>query len=212
MNPEDFERLFVINVYSTIANHFDKTRHHTWPKIEDFVLSLNKNSTIYDIGCGNGRNMNIRNDCTFIGCDNNNELLSQAKNKSLTCVFGDNLNLPFNDSSADAVLSIAVIHHFSTEERRIKALSELFRILKPNGRILIYVWAHEQNKFKDFEKNAMVSWNNQLDGKILQRYYYLFSINEIDNLVTKNFKNIKIIESGIQCFNYYLICEKNDPP
>ena len=87
-----------LDVQNVIANHFDKTRHHTWPKIEDFVLSLNKNSTIYDIGCGNGRNMNIRNDCTFIGCDNNNELLSQAKNKSLTCVFGDNLNLPFNDS------------------------------------------------------------------------------------------------------------------
>ena len=208
MNPQHFETCFVTNVYSTIANHFDKTRYHTWPKIKDFIYSLDKNSTIYDIGCGNGRNMNIRNDCTFIGCDNNNKLLSQAKNKSLTCVFGDNLNLPFNDYSADAVLSIAVIHHFSTEERRIKALSELFRILKPNGRILIYVWAYEQEKFKNFEKDAMVSWNNQLDGKILQRYYYLFSINEIDNLVTKNFKNIKIIESGIQCFNYYLICEK----
>lgn len=208
MNPEKFETLFVTNVYSTIANHFDKTRYHTWPKIKDFIYSLNKNSTIYDIGCGNGRNMNIRDDCSFIGCDNNNELLSQTKNKNINCIYGDNLNLPFDNCCADAVLSIAVIHHFSTEQRRLKALSELFRILKVNGRILIYVWAHEQNKFKNFEKNAMVSWNNQSDGKILQRYYYLFSINEIDHLVTNNFKNIKIIESGIQCFNYYLICQK----
>ncbi len=39
MNPEKFEKVFVTNVYSTIANHFDKTRYHTWPKIKDFVYS-----------------------------------------------------------------------------------------------------------------------------------------------------------------------------
>ena len=143
MNPERFEEIYVKNVYSEIADHFDKTRYHTWPKIKDFVMSLKKNTLIYDIGCGNGRNMKIRNDCIFIGCDNNEELLIQAKNKDLNCFYGDNLALPFTDDCAEAVLSIAVIHHFSTYERRLTALSELFRILKKGGLILIYVWAYE---------------------------------------------------------------------
>ena len=208
MNPEDFEQMFVTNVYSSIALHFDKTRYHTWPKIRDFINSWKENTTIYDIGCGNGRNLNLRDDCLFIGCDNNWELLKQAKNKKLTCVYGNNLNLPFEDNCADAVMSIAVIHHFSTEERRIQALSELFRILKPFGRILIYVWAHEQPKFEQNKKNAMIPWNNQTNGKILTRFYYLFSLNELDTLVTNNFKNINILESGIQCFNHYIISEK----
>ena len=208
MDPDKFEETFVKNIYSNIAEHFDKTRYHTWPKIQDFINSLNTNSKIYDIGCGNGRNMNLRDDCDFIGCDNNQELLSQAKNKKLECFYGDNLALPFEDECADAVISIAVIHHFSTKERRIKALSEIFRILKKGGYILIYVWAYEQDKFKNYEKNAMVEWNNQKNNEILKRYYYLFSRYELDDLVKSNFDNIEILESGEQCFNYYLICKK----
>tara|TARA_B100000085_G_scaffold259535_1_gene262410 strand:- start:16527 stop:17156 length:630 start_codon:yes stop_codon:yes gene_type:complete len=208
MDPDKFEETFVKNIYSNIAEHFDKTRYHTWPKIKEFINSLNTNSKIYDIGCGNGRNMNLRDDCDFIGCDNNQELLSQAKNKKLECFYGDNLDLPFEDECADAVISIAVIHHFSTKERRIKALSEIFRILKKGGYILIYVWAYEQDKFKNYEKNAMVEWNNQKNNETLKRYYYLFSRYELDDLVKSNFDNIKIQESGEQCFNYYLICKK----
>ena len=208
MDPDKFEETFVKNIYSNIAEHFDKTRYHTWPKIQDFINSLNTNSKIYDIGCGNGRNMNLRDDCDFIGCDNNQELLSQAKNKKLECFYGDNLALPFEDECADAVISIAVIHHFSTKERRIKALSEIFRILKKGGYILIYVWAYEQDKFKNYEKNAMVEWNNQKNNETLKRYYYLFSRYELDDLVKSNFDNIEILESGEQCFNYYLICKK----
>tara|TARA_A100001011_G_scaffold221748_1_gene229691 strand:+ start:672 stop:1301 length:630 start_codon:yes stop_codon:yes gene_type:complete len=208
MDPDKFEETFVKNIYSNIAEHFDKTRYHTWPKIKDFINSLNTNSKIYDIGCGNGRNMNLRDDCDFIGCDNNQELLSQAKNKKLECFYGDNLDLPFEDECADAVISIAVIHHFSTKERRVKALSEIFRILKKGGYILIYVWAYEQDKFKNYEKNAMVEWNNQKNNEILKRYYYLFSRYELDDLVRSNFDNIKILETGEQCFNYYLICKK----
>tara|TARA_A100001015_G_scaffold261545_1_gene307126 strand:- start:21 stop:650 length:630 start_codon:yes stop_codon:yes gene_type:complete len=208
MDPDKFEETFVKNIYSNIAEHFDKTRYHTWPKIQHFINSLNTNSKIYDIGCGNGRNMNLRDDCDFIGCDNNQELLSQAKNKKLECFYGDNLDLPFEDECADAVISIAVIHHFSTKERRIKALSEIFRILKKGGYILIYVWAYEQDKFKNYEKNAMVEWNNQKNNEILKRYYYLFSRYELDDLVKSNFDNIEILETGEQCFNYYLICKK----
>ena len=52
----------------------------------------------------------------------------------------------------DAVLSIGVIHHFSTHKRRTKAIQELARILKPGGRIMIYVWAMEQRLRKVYLK------------------------------------------------------------
>ncbi len=208
MDAVDFEKKYVNDVYSEIANHFNKTRYHTWPKIRDFVNSLDTNSIIYDVGCGNGRNMNIRDDCTFIGCDNNHNLLHEAKKNNHECYYGDNLNIPFLDNVADAVLSIAVIHHFSNTDRRISALGELFRILKTNGLALIYVWAHEQPKFQSYPKHAMVNWNDQNSGKIYQRFYYLFTCQELDELISNNFHNIKIIESGIQKDNYYVVCKK----
>ena len=48
-------------------------------------------------------------------------------------MFCDNLSLPFRDSSIDAVLSIAVIHHIATAERRVHALRELSRLLRVSG-------------------------------------------------------------------------------
>ena len=54
--------------------------------------------------------------------------------------------IDFRSSSFDACISIAVIHHLSTTERRANAIKELVRIVKPHGYILIYVWALEQDK------------------------------------------------------------------
>ena len=61
---------------------------------------------------------------------------------------GDNLILPFRDEMFDAALSIAVIHHFATTERRVRALRELARAIKIGGRIMITVWAMEQRHRK----------------------------------------------------------------
>lgn len=56
----------------------------------------------------------------------------------------DTLKVPIRNYSCDAVLSIAVLHHLSTLELRLKALLEIKRILRINGRALVYVWCREQ--------------------------------------------------------------------
>lgn len=208
INENEFEKKYVYEPYKKIAQHFKLTRIHSWPKIEEFIQNLDSGTTIYDIGCGNGRNLNLRDDCHFIGCDNCVELLNEALKKNPNCVYGDNLNLPFESNCAQVVISIAVIHHFSSYERRLQALQELFRILKPGGTILIYVWSYEQDKFKDMSQNALVNWNEQKSGIIYKRYYYLFKKNELDSLISDNFSNVIIKESGEQCHNYYIIAEK----
>ena len=60
----------------------------------------------------------------------------------------DNLSLPFRDESLDAVLSVAVIHHVATAERRVRALRELARVVRVGGRVMISVWAMEQRHRK----------------------------------------------------------------
>ena len=49
----------------------------------------------------------------------------------------DNMALPYKDDCFDAVVSIAVIHHIATTERRVRALRELARVLRVGGRIII---------------------------------------------------------------------------
>ena len=116
--------------------------------------------------------------------------------------------MPYQDNQADAILSIAVIHHFSTYAKRLQALSELYRILKTNGKAIIYVWCHEPKKFDGYSKNAMVPWHNQNDNQIVQIYYYLFSKGELESIIINNFKEINILSSDMQCYNYYVIVNK----
>lgn len=51
-------------------------------------------------------------------------------------IIGDIHNLPFADSSKEAILCLAVLEHV---ENPIKAMEELHRVLKPGGKLLIYV-------------------------------------------------------------------------
>ena len=67
-----------------------------------------------------------------------------AREKEHEVMLCDNLALPFRDSSIDAVLSIAVIHHIATAERRVHALREMARVLRVGGKVMISVWAMEQ--------------------------------------------------------------------
>ena len=73
------------------------------------------------------------------------EIAAQRGHNVVNC---DNQNLPFRDNCFDAVISVGVIHHFASAKRRIKALEELYRILQPGGKMLVYVWALEQDERK----------------------------------------------------------------
>ena len=99
-------------------------------------------------GCGSGRYLHINKNLYKLGsdfCPELVEIASQAGHNGMVC---DNLRLPYRDSCFDAVISIGVIHHFTTPKRRAAAVCELARILRPGGKLMIYVWAMEQKHRK----------------------------------------------------------------
>ena len=182
----EFEQEKVCDVYNEIATRFDQTRGYGWPWIKEFMSSVPKNSVVYDIGCGSGRNMCYPN-INFIGLDNCDNLLEICRNKGLNVLKGDMCCMPFAENSADIVMAIASFHHLSTEERRIKTINEFYRVLKPNGKILISVWSKEQpkktrRKFENYG-DTIVKWDQY--GEIYERYYYIFKIPEIVSLFKK---------------------------
>ena len=126
-------------------------------------------------------------------------------------------DIPLPDNSMDYIMSIAVIHHLSTPERRLQSLMEMNRLLKPGGKALIYVWAFEQPKFKnELEQDVMVKWSlqkkynteNQQDD-ILNRYYHLFREKELEDMIDK-IDGLTIIENGNQCHNWFCIIQKTN--
>lgn len=140
------EKENVHKVYETIGNHFSETRHSPWPNVEEFINTLPDYSVLLDVGCGNGKYLNTNKKLLKIGCDRSETLLKVCQEKNFRVFQCDCLNLPVLDGSVDACISIAVIHHLASKERRLRALREMARVLKRSGRALIYVWAKNQKK------------------------------------------------------------------
>ena len=203
----EFEKKSVLDIYNSISGHFNNTRHFIWPSVKQFLETIPKYSIVADIGCGNGKNMTyLNNDHIFIGTDFSIELLKICKEKQLETVAANNCTLPYKDNSFDSAISIAVIHHLSTSELRQLAINEIIRITKPNGLIMIQVWAFEREYNTKYEtQDAMIPWKTK-DNKIYNRYYYLFKKNELDKMI--NLNKVELIRSYKERDNYIIIFKK----
>ncbi|XP_058489186.1 alkylated DNA repair protein alkB homolog 8 isoform X1 [Solea solea] len=146
------EEEYVHRVYDAIASHFSSTRHSPWPRVCHFLSSLPPGSVLADVGCGNGKYLGVNPEVTAIGCDRSSALVQICAERGFQAFVSDALGVPLRTASCDACISIAVIHHFSTQERRLAAVRELVRLLKPGGQALIYVWAFEQEYKKQRSK------------------------------------------------------------
>ena len=125
--------------------------------------------------------------------------------KGLELVGSDGLSTPFRSGLFDLVLSIAVIHHFSNPERRKEAVKELLRLARPDsGRVLIYVWAKEQEKHRGEGCDVMIPWemHQAFDSTTTtyQRYYHLFKDGELEGMCREIDEEGKAAgKGGIRC-------------
>ena len=182
----NLETTYVKEVYEEIAPHFSNTRTYKWSWVIDFLDSLKTDSIVYDLGCGNGRNMD-HGSLKFIGIDNCENFVSICKNKNLSVINSNITKIPLNNNSADAIICIAVFHHLSSTEKRIQSLLEMKRLVKPGGKILISTWSINQPQktrrtFNNYGNN-IVLWNSY--GKLYERYYYIFKLDEIKELIKR---------------------------
>ncbi|XP_002720871.2 probable tRNA methyltransferase 9B isoform X1 [Oryctolagus cuniculus] len=153
------EKQHVHAVYESTAPYFSDLQSKAWPRVRQFLQEQKPGSLVADIGCGTGKYLKVNSQVHALGCDYCGPLVEIARNRGCEVMVCDNLNLPFRDQGFDAIISIGVIHHFSTKQRRIRAIKEMARVLVPGGRLMIYVWAMEQ-KNRHFEtQDVLVPWN-----------------------------------------------------
>lgn len=216
-DPDSYEQEHVHQVYQNIAPHFSQTRYKPWPVVERFINSLEPGSIGVDIGCGNGKYLGVRtitDGVLLIGNDRSSELVNIAAKRNHEVMTCDGLSTPFRDSAFDFSLSIAVIHHFTTDERRLQAIRELVRVVRKGGLFIVFVWAFEQTKdsrrkFQDAD--VFVPWvlptsSDSQPGKVHNRFYHLFKEGELERLV--NQAGATIVESGYDKDNWYVIGKK----
>ena len=103
---------------------------------------------VLDVGCGTG-NLAIAvkklagDKGEVFGIDPAAEMIEFASNKArkikldIKFRIGAIENIPFPDNSFDVVLSTLMIHHLPGDELKLKGFSEIHRVLKPGGILLV---------------------------------------------------------------------------
>lgn len=191
----EIEKRYVHKVYNAIAPHFSDTRFAKWPKVALFLESLEPGSVVADAGCGNGKYLGFNKECFFVGCDISPPLIGICVQHGHEVFVADALHLPHRTGFCDAGISIAVMHHLSNEERRIRAIEELLRVVRPKGRVLFTVWAVEQE-----DKKLLTKWT-PLTCKYTEEWVDDIGTTFQRNLSTNSLKSIKEGDTQVSSAN-----------
>ncbi|RWQ95081.1 hypothetical protein C8Q69DRAFT_402995 [Paecilomyces variotii] len=149
------------------------------------------------------------------------------KHQPHSTILADILDLPHPYSRFDFAISIAVIHHLSTPERRVRAIAEILQTLKPTtnnsrgGTALVYVWALEQKESrrgwdKGDQQDIMVPWvlkqkptesGSNNEQKVFHRYYHLYESGELERDICS--AGGKVLDSGYDKDNWWAIATRS---
>ena len=198
-----------------MAEKFSGTRSFFWRDLE-FIKDVAKNGdSVLDFGCGNGRLLEILQDkkINYYGVDISQKLIDLAKVRYPQ--FANNFSknsgeaiLNFPDNSFDAILSIAVFHHFPSLQYRAAWAHELYRLTKPNGKIIVTCWNLWQKKYRryigknickkifglsrlDFFDCEIPFKNNA--GEVFTRFHHAYTKRELKSLFSvAGFKEVEV--------------------
>ncbi|GBG30794.1 Alkylated DNA repair protein alkB-like 8 [Hondaea fermentalgiana] len=208
----DIEIEHVKDVYDAIAPHWHGTRYKAWPQVEAFVRGLAPGSLVGDFGCGNGKNLPSCNENGIgLGCDFSAGLVKICADLGHEVSVADATRLPYRDNVFDAALSIAVLHHISTDARRVQLIAETMRTLRVGGRALFYAWAQEQDEgvsgHRFSEADVFVPWHLRGQDCVFDRYCHVYQRGELEALF-QQIPGVCIERSYYDCGNWCVIARK----
>jgi len=157
-------------------------------------LKITSGENVLDLGCGSGSEtiqaaMQTGPEGKAVGLDITEAMIDVAHLNAegigvsnVWFIKGDIESLPFDESLFDAVTSNCVINHARSKE---KVYSEIFRVLKQNGRFVISD-AVTKNPLPTEVKNDPEAWAQCFGGAVTEKEY-------LDSIMSSGFQNIEIL-------------------
>ncbi|MBN1860801.1 MAG: methyltransferase domain-containing protein [Candidatus Thermoplasmatota archaeon] len=215
-------RVIAQKIWDTIAESFDTTRQKPWSNCLEYIHSLNPTDIVADIGCGNGRHLlPCAEQCKSVfGVDVSSQFLQIVQKKlhhklitNTSLIHADAVYLPFTADSFDAILFIASLHNIKGKDYRHQALTEVARVLKPQGTALISVWSRWQDKYcKYFLKQLITRKREFGDIEVCWRQHHL-NVPRFYHLYAKGefLRDLQSAGFQIQRCESVKICSKRFP-
>ncbi len=150
--------------YNWLTGFYDFTIKLTMPEKKFRTLLIdeldpNNGETILEFGYGTGQNIilaNQRNEkITLKGVDIDPKVKAIAERKinklrlDINLDLYDGLTLPYPDNTFDKVFSSLVFHQLD-QNTKLSSLKEIYRVLQPNGKLIVGDWGKAKNKIMRF--------------------------------------------------------------
>jgi ubiquinone/menaquinone biosynthesis C-methylase UbiE len=206
--------------YNWLTGFYDFVIRLTMPekkfraKLIDELKPKNDES-ILEFGFGTGQNLILahqRNNKTqFIGVDIDPKVKAIAEHKmnklgfDITLDLYDGNTFPYTANSFDKVFSSLVFHQLD-KEIKLSCLKEIYRVLKPNGQLIIGDWGKAKSKIMRIAfcivqiLDGFKTTNDNVKG-LLPKF--------IEQAGFKNVNEIDFINTKIGTYSYYKAIKLN---
>ena len=129
--------------YDTLAEFYRKNIIR--PSLNFFIHKyFSKGARLLHAGCGSGQvDVDIAKDFSITALDYSPAAIKfyERTNPRGQTILGSIFDIPIEENSCDGVYNLGVMEHFTGEEIQ-KALREFKRVVKPDGKIVLF-WPHE---------------------------------------------------------------------
>lgn len=191
-NSEATKKAQVTQMFDTISHEYDGLNRVIsfgidvkWRKRVVDIVTEHQPDNILDIATGTGDlaiNLSQTNAKEIIGLDISDGMLEVGRqkiktknlNNTISMVTGDSEDLPFDDNTFDAITVAFGIRNFENLE---KGLSEILRVLKPNGIFVILETSVPTNSIYKLGYNIYSKWMLPIIGRLFSKdkvaYKYL---------------------------------------
>ncbi len=189
----------VARMFDSISGNYDFLNHFLslgidirWRKKAVKLLAPGNPKLILDVATGTGdfavEALKLNPD-KVIGVDISEGMLDVGRKKmkangydsKIELQSGDSENLPFEENKFDAVIVAFGVRNFENLER---GLAEMYRVLKPGGRMVVL----------EFSKPQMFPF------KQLYRFYFTFILPKIGKIISKDPAAYTYLPESVQAF------------
>lgn len=189
----------VARMFDSISGNYDFLNHFLslgidirWRKKAVKLLAPGKPKLILDVATGTGdfavETLKLNPD-KVIGIDISEGMLQVGRKKMkdrgydsrIELLSGDSENLPFEENKFDAVVVAFGVRNFENME---KGLAEMYRVLKPGGRMVVL----------EFSKPKMFPF------KQLYNFYFNFILPKIGKLISRDPAAYTYLPESVQAF------------
>ena len=158
------------------------------------LASLKEGETVLDLGSGGGIDVFLAANKVgptgkVIGIDMTEEMVTKAKAtaskhgyKNVEFRLGEIENLPVEDETVDVIISNCVIN---LAPDKLKVFQEAYRVLKPNGRLMVSDLV-TQGELPEDVKKSFDAWAGCIAGALEKSDY-------LDKIACAGFTNVKIV-------------------